>query len=84
MLSYCGFSTSFSYIRALYNSTLVIKFRFSWCEMSGFWNRRSCRYGTYPSGVKDCHPIAEFGLESSDEAHDSAVSEKQVNSIALN
>ncbi|KAH0723259.1 hypothetical protein KY285_005850 [Solanum tuberosum] len=27
--------------------------------MSGFWDRRSCRYGTYPSGVKDCHSIAE-------------------------
>jgi len=55
--------------------------------MSWFWDRRWSRYGTYPSGVKDCHPIAfcfEFGLESSDEAHDSAVSEKQVNSIALN
>lgn len=36
--------------------------------------------------MKDCHPIAKcfyFGLESSDEPYDSAVSEKQVNSIAL-
>lgn len=46
-----------------------------------------CYYRTYTSALKDFLPISEcflFGLELSDEAHDSTISEKKVNSISLN